>query len=240
MLYFFASFHCTIGSQEIQRLSALHTPTFPKHLASSSDRQYPFPVELKRLTLKISSKKGEPEEGRACLLGCSPMYSVSWPGTSLHNPDGSRSYVWLIFLIFGFQSEKPRSVTPILWHCGVPLLPLARVTQHKWVPSGLWSLWSFCCVCSELSFELALKAQIKTMDILLWNLECDAQNFGTCHINSSSFELSMYCVPVSKFILFNSHNNLVRLVLLLSSLYYIFDKTEMVYSRKIYMLKVPQ
>lgn len=224
MLYFFASFHYTIGPQEIQKLSALHAPTLPKHLASSSDRQYPFPVEPKRLILKISSKKGEPEEGRARLLGCSPRYSVSWPGTSLHNPEGSGSYMWLIFLIFGFQSEKPSSVTPTLWHCGVPFLPLARVTQHKWVLSGLWSLWSFCCVCSELSFQLVLQAQIKTMDILLWNLECNAQNFGTCHINSSSFELSMYCVPASKFILFNYHNNPVRFVLLLSLLYYIMIK----------------
>ena len=229
-----------MGPQEIQRLSTLHAPTFFKHLASSSDRQYPFPVKLKRLTLKINSKKGEPEEGRACFLGCSPVYSVSWPGTSLQNPDRLGSYMWLIFLILGFQSEKTRSETPTLWHCGVPLLPLARATQHKWVPSGLWSLQSFWCVCSELSFQLVFQAQIKIMDILLWSLECDAQNFGACHINSSSFELSVYCVPAPKFILFHSHNNPVRLVLLLSPLYYIFDKTETVCSRKIYMLKVPQ
>ena len=79
----------TAGPQGIQVLSILHSAAPPKHLASNSDRQYPLPLKLKRLTLKFSSKKGEPEEGRARLLECSPMCSASWPGTSLQNEERS-------------------------------------------------------------------------------------------------------------------------------------------------------
>lgn len=203
----------TTDPHGIQVLSILRSAASPKHLASNSDRQYPLPLKLKSLPLKFSSKKGEPEEGRAPLLECSPMCSASWPGTSLQNEERSGNYVCLILLILDFQSDEPCSVTPMAWHSKKPLLPPGHSNSMQMVPSRLWSLQSFCCECSELSFQLVLQTQIKVTDILLWNLECNAHNFGTCHINSSYFELNMCCVSAPTFFSLNPHNNPMRLVL---------------------------